>query len=181
VALLAWSCVLRAGWVAGLTGANLSPFETTEPSGALLRTSISHRGRPGGTTWGDQRTHPVPSRPNGDPSKRTGGSPQVLFPFARTRGPVHLLIASLAMSMRLDPSWSVLSSPSTAAVDRCVDIFRRPDGTFGFEEFRRDPEDMGSWTPIAYYSVREFRTEDDATATARSAVPWLPAVLDDAP
>ncbi|HEY6317419.1 MAG TPA: hypothetical protein VI462_05980 [Acidimicrobiia bacterium] len=59
-----------------------------------------------------------------------------------------------------------------------MDIFSRPDGTFGFEEFRRDPEDMGSWTPIAYYSIREYETEDDAIAAARSAVPWLPAVLD---
>jgi hypothetical protein len=33
---------------------------------------------------------------------------------------------------------SVLASPSTPAVDRCVDTFVRPDGTFGFEEFRRD-------------------------------------------
>jgi len=48
------------------------------------------------------------------------------------------------MSSRLDPSWKVLASPSTPAVDRCVDIFSRPDGTFGFEEFRRDPEDMGA-------------------------------------
>lgn len=82
------------------------------------------------------------------------------------------------MSQRLDPSWSVLSSPSTPAVDRCVDIFRRPDGTFGFEEFRRDPEDMGGWTPIAYYSVREFTTEADAVAAARAAVPWLSDELD---
>ena len=83
------------------------------------------------------------------------------------------------MSKRLDPSWSVLASPSTTAVDRSVDIFRRPDGTFGFEEFRRDPEDMGSWTPIAYYSVGEYLTEGEALAAARAAVPWLPAVLDD--
>jgi hypothetical protein len=77
----------------------------------------------------------------------------------------------------LDPSWSVLSSPSTPAVDRCVDIFRRPDGTFGFEEFRRDPEDMGGWTPIAYYSEREYETEGDALAAALGAVRWLPDVL----
>ncbi len=82
------------------------------------------------------------------------------------------------MSERLDPSWSVVASPSTPAVDRCVDIFRRPDGTFGFEEFRRDPEDMGSWTPIAYYSAREFANEAEAIAAARDAVAWLPAVLD---
>ena len=82
------------------------------------------------------------------------------------------------MSARLDPSWRVLSSPSTPAVDRCVDIFLRPDGTFGFEEFRRDPEDMGAWTPVAYYSGREFATEREARAAARDAVPWLASVLD---
>lgn len=82
------------------------------------------------------------------------------------------------MSKRLDPSWSVLSSPSTPAVDRCVDIFRRPDGTFGFEEFRRDPEDMGAWTPIAYYSGREFASEAETVDAARDAVPWLSTVLD---
>jgi hypothetical protein len=83
-----------------------------------------------------------------------------------------------AVSARLDPSWSVLASPSTREVDRCVDIFVRPDGMFGFEEFRRDPEDMGAWTPVAYYSSREFETEADALSAARDAVPWLPAVLD---
>jgi len=83
------------------------------------------------------------------------------------------------MSARLDPSWRVLSSPSTPAVDRCVDIFVRPDGSFGFEEFRRDPEDMGAWTPVAYYSGREFTTEGAARAAARDAVPWLASVLDE--
>jgi len=63
-------------------------------------------------------------------------------------------------------------------VDRCVDIFSRPDGTFGFEEFRRDPEDMGAWTPVAYYSEREFSTEVEALAAARVAVWWLAGVLD---
>jgi hypothetical protein len=59
-----------------------------------------------------------------------------------------------------------------------VDIFERPDGTFGFEEFRRDPEDMGAWTPIAYYSGTEFASEAEAVHAALDAVPWLPAVLD---
>jgi hypothetical protein len=84
-----------------------------------------------------------------------------------------------AMSARLDPSWRVLASPSTAAVDRCVDIFVRPVGTFGFEEFRRDPEDLGAWTPVAYYSAREFATEEEALAAARDAVPWLGSILDE--
>jgi hypothetical protein len=84
------------------------------------------------------------------------------------------------VSARLDPSWKVLASPSTRAVDRCVDIFSRPDGTFGFEEFRRDPEDMGAWTPVAYYSGRVFATEAEAFAAARVVVPWLATVLDSA-
>ena len=82
------------------------------------------------------------------------------------------------VSVRLDPSWKVVASPSTPAVDRCVDIFSRPDGTFGFEEFRRDPEDMGAWTPVAYYSERVFPSEADALAAACDAVPWLSALLE---
>jgi hypothetical protein len=85
------------------------------------------------------------------------------------------------MSARLDPAWKVLASPSTPAVDRCVDIFSRPDGTFGFEEFRRDPEDMGAWTPVAYYSERELPSEADALAAARMSVAWLAGVLDASP
>jgi hypothetical protein len=82
------------------------------------------------------------------------------------------------MSSRLDPSWRVLASPSTRSVDRCVDIFVRPDGTFGFEEFRRDPEDMGAWTAVAYFSGQAYPTEQAAAEAARAAVPWLAAVLD---
>jgi hypothetical protein len=72
------------------------------------------------------------------------------------------------MSARLDPPWKVLASPSTPAVDRCVDIFSRPDGTFGFEEFRRDPEDMGAWTPIAYYSGP---TRDENSSPRQTRLP----------
>jgi hypothetical protein len=74
------------------------------------------------------------------------------------------------MSSRLDPSWTVLASPSTTAVDRCVDVFAHPDGTFGFEEFRRDPEDMGAWTPVAYFSDREYATRKDQREGLRRRV-----------
>ena len=87
-------------------------------------------------------------------------------------------IKSADVSSRLDKSWKVLASPSTASVDRCVDIFLRPDGTFGFEEFRRDPEDGGVWTPVAYYSGRRYDAEEEALAAARERVPWLGEVLD---
>jgi hypothetical protein len=82
------------------------------------------------------------------------------------------------VSARLDKSWTVIVSHTTIDGNRCVDIFRRPDGTFGFEEFRRDPEDMGAWTPVMYFASRAYRTEADAQIAARQAVPWLGSVLD---
>jgi hypothetical protein len=72
----------------------------------------------------------------------------------------------------------VLASYQTSEAERCVDVFSRPDGTFGFEEFRRDPEDMGAWTPVAYFSGRQYPDADAALASARAAVPWLAQVLD---
>jgi len=77
------------------------------------------------------------------------------------------------MSSRLDKSWIVLASHQTADGYRCVDVFARPNGTFGFEEFRRDPEDMGAWTPVSYYSGLEFSTEAEAVDAARHAVHWI--------
>jgi hypothetical protein len=77
------------------------------------------------------------------------------------------------MSSRLDKSWMVLASHQTFEADRCVDIFRRPEGTFGFEEFRRDPEDMGAWTPVRYFSSWEYSTEAEAVGAACEEVPWL--------
>jgi hypothetical protein len=82
------------------------------------------------------------------------------------------------MSSRLDKSWVVLASHQVPGGNRCVDIFSRPDGTFGFEEFRQDVEDMGRWTPIAYFSARAYPSEEATIAAARESVPWLGAFLD---
>ena len=54
-----------------------------------------------------------------------------------------------------------------------VDIFYRPDGTFGFEEFRRDVEDAGEWTPLGYYSGATYASSMAAYDAAKSAIPWL--------
>jgi hypothetical protein len=77
------------------------------------------------------------------------------------------------VSARIDKSWVVLSSIETQEGDRCVDLFRRPDGSFGFEEFRRDPEDRGNWTPVRYYSGAVYGSREDALAAAARAVKWL--------
>jgi hypothetical protein len=81
------------------------------------------------------------------------------------------------MSSRLDKSWHVLASHETREADRCVDVFSRPDGTFGFEEFRRDPEDMGGWTPVSYFSGHEYPSHAATLDAAVRAVPWLGPLL----
>ena len=63
---------------------------------------------------------------------------------------------------RIDKSWVVLESIENDQHDRCVDLFRRPDGSFGFEAFRRDVEDAGAWTPVAYYSGAAYASKDAA-------------------
>ena len=54
----------------------------------------------------------------------------------------------------------------TADGGRCVDLFRRPEGTFGFEEFRRDHEDPTEWFKTGYYSDLTFKTETSALIEA---------------
>jgi len=94
----------------------------------------------------------------------------------RTREAILLnqIVGSIMnMSSRLDPSWTVTSSIQTFEGDRCVDVFVRPNGTFGYEEFRKDPEDLGAWTPLHYFSGREFSNEDEAVDAARISVSWF--------
>jgi hypothetical protein len=68
---------------------------------------------------------------------------------------------------------TVLASLEDADGFRCVDLFERPDGTFGFKEFRRDPEDAGGWTLVADYSHRAYAAKDEALRAAASSIPWL--------
>jgi hypothetical protein len=77
------------------------------------------------------------------------------------------------MSRRIDKSWLVFDSIENREHDRCVDLFRRPDGSFGFEEFRRDVEDAGLWTPVAFYSGAAYSSKDAALGAAIKAVTWL--------
>jgi hypothetical protein len=81
------------------------------------------------------------------------------------------------VSKRIDKSWTVFVSVENAEHDRCVDIFSRPDGSYGFEEFRRDIEDSGQWTPVQYYSGVAYVSSADALDTAERCVPWLIHVL----
>ena len=72
----------------------------------------------------------------------------------------------------------VTRSIETPDGGRCVDLFRRPDATYGFEEYRRDPEDGSGWFPIGFHAQAVFPTETVALAEARLRVAWLALVLD---
>lgn len=67
----------------------------------------------------------------------------------------------------------VVDSINNVTGDRCVDIFVRDDGSFGFEEFRRDHEDQRGWFSLQRYSTQKFGSLDAAMAQARLSIPWL--------
>jgi hypothetical protein len=81
------------------------------------------------------------------------------------------------VSKRIDKSWVVYASVENDEHDKCVDVFHRPDGSFGFEEFRRDIEDRGEWTPLGYFSSNAYGSSAAAYEAAEAAVPWLADVL----
>ncbi len=85
------------------------------------------------------------------------------------------------MSSRIDKSWTVFASLENSEHDKCVDIFSRGDGSYGFEEFRRDVEDSGRWTPLQNYAG--FRCASPAAALDRAerCVPWLADMLSQTP
>jgi len=74
------------------------------------------------------------------------------------------------MSKRIDRSWLVFVSVENPEHDRRVDFFSRPDGSYGFEEFRRDVEDGGQWTPVQYYSGVSYASPAKVLDTAVGAV-----------
>jgi hypothetical protein len=66
----------------------------------------------------------------------------------------------------------VVASFNNPDGDHCVDIFLRDDGTYGFEEYRRDVEDMRGWFSLHRYSSQVFGTERDALTQAKAAIAW---------
>ena len=67
----------------------------------------------------------------------------------------------------------VTESIETPGGDRCVDFFKRPDGTWGFEEYRRDIEDGTGWFQTGFHRDRRFSNRDKALQAALESVTWL--------
>ena len=59
----------------------------------------------------------------------------------------------------------------------CVDIFQRPDRSFGFDEYRREPEDGRGWFSIGHHSTERFSSADAALAEAKARISWLADAL----
>ena len=67
----------------------------------------------------------------------------------------------------------VLRSVNTPDGGRCVDVFMRPDGSYGFEEFRRDAEDAKGWFAIGGHAGKVLDSEQAAFDQALVFISWL--------
>ena len=67
----------------------------------------------------------------------------------------------------------VIQSIETDDGRRCVDIFRRPDGSFGFEEYVREAEDNSGWQPSSHTAALQYETFEAALRDTLNYVPWL--------
>ena len=67
----------------------------------------------------------------------------------------------------------VMQSINLRGENICVDVFLRPNGTYGFDEFRRDPEDQRGWYSIGHFGGQVFRGEAQALAKAIESIHWL--------
>ena len=70
----------------------------------------------------------------------------------------------------------VLKSIESIDGNFCVDIFQRSDKTFGFEEFRRDPEDLKGWFSVGGFANLIFLSQDEAISGANKKILWLSSV-----
>jgi hypothetical protein len=71
----------------------------------------------------------------------------------------------------------VLISINIEDASRCVDIFLRPDNSFGFEEYRRDIEDNQGWFTIGFFGHQVFNSETQARKAALLKVSWLAGAM----
>ena len=67
----------------------------------------------------------------------------------------------------------VVRSINNSDQSLCVDIFKRKDNTFGFEEYRRDKETHEGWYKVNMYGQNIYLTENEAFANACKCVHWL--------
>jgi|UniRef100_UPI0040484DE0 hypothetical protein len=70
-------------------------------------------------------------------------------------------------------NYTVVNSFDNDEKNRCVDIVRDLEGNFGFQELRREPEDISGWFLIRDSSPIHFASEAEAIKGAQQAVKWF--------
>ncbi|MFT6583685.1 MAG: hypothetical protein ACJAU6_004143 [Alphaproteobacteria bacterium] len=75
--------------------------------------------------------------------------------------------------MEMTPKNQVISSINDSGAAKCVDFFQRPDASFGYEEYRRDHEDLRGWFPCGGFDNQSFKTLKDAKSDALRRIAWL--------
>ena len=57
--------------------------------------------------------------------------------------------------------------------NRCIDIFKREDNSFGYEEYRRDAETNEGWYTVGFLEELIFTKEEEAYTNACKNILWL--------
>jgi hypothetical protein len=68
---------------------------------------------------------------------------------------------------------TVLRSVTAPDGTHCIDLFRRTDGSCGFEVYRRDSEDTRGWFAVGAFASIVYPTAEAAWQAARTWVQWL--------
>ena len=79
----------------------------------------------------------------------------------------------MTMHRRSKDLGKVLRSINEDGGSLCVDLFQRPDGSYGYEEYRRDFESAEGWFPVGFYSAQKFETLEAASNAACASIVWL--------
>ena len=70
-------------------------------------------------------------------------------------------------------AYSVINSFDNEDRNRCVDIVKDLEGTYRFQEWRRDTEDLSGWYLMRDSDPYTFPTEQDAITAASSSINWF--------
>lgn len=69
--------------------------------------------------------------------------------------------------------YRVIKSLENNERNKCVDIIQTADGSFRFQEWRRDTEDVHGWFLLHDSQPCTYESEVSAVNAARTVVGWL--------
>ncbi len=67
----------------------------------------------------------------------------------------------------------VINSINNDNNNLCIDFFIRNNKTFGYQEYRKDPENTSEWYRIGNYDYKVFSNKDEAYHDAKKTIVWF--------